>query len=288
MRVLVVLQSSVEPFYQKCTQVLKDEYANTIKNKNLPVDVISYVGGAEETHLDGDTLYIACDNKLSIDKHREVYKYIYEHPEYDVIVKTNVSTIVNLELICKYISTSDFYSNNMYSCAIMWDKYLIGSISKGDKEIRVGNFPVGFFHMAHYNLWKDIYLVYDEVVNKTAAINNGVNNDVNDDIMMGALLLYTGHEVVEIANYIKVSIDEFDEWIAKHPNDDGSTNNIFSTFCVRCKMICAPRLPFKHFEHLREHYEPFMLHFIAKLYNEHKANNSDMYNFMATLYYKFL
>jgi hypothetical protein len=278
----------VEPFYQKCTQILKDEYANTIKNKHLPVDVISYVGDAAETHLDGDTLYIACDNKLSIDKHREVYKYIYEHPEYDVIVKTNVSTVLNLELICKYISTPDFYSHNMYACAVMWDDHLGGKLKKGNKEITVGNFPIGFFHMADYKIWEDIYLSYDEVLQSVLETHNMKTQDINDDLMMGALLLYTGHNVVEIANYIKVSIDVFDAWVSKHPNDDGSTNNIFSSFCVRCKMICLPKALHEQSDYLRKHYEPFMLHFIAKLYNEHRTHNGDMYNFITSLCYRHL
>ena len=108
MRLLVVMQSSTEPVYQETTQVLKDAYRRIIEQKNLPVDVISYIGDADETHLEGDTLYIKCDNKLSVDKHRELYRYIVEHPEYDWVLKTNVSTVANLELICKLMERNSF------------------------------------------------------------------------------------------------------------------------------------------------------------------------------------
>lgn len=297
MKILIVLQSSVEPLYQKETQLLKDIYGNLIRKNNLPVDVISYVGDAEKTMLVDDTLYIKCDNKYSIEKHRQLYKYIHEHPEYDIIIKTNVSTVLNLDLICKYVCSVDFYSHNMYSCASMWDDRCTGIIVKDGKELNYGNFPIGFLHLAHRKVWEDIYNSYDVVIDKVISdIQSKIENntyiwegfpgdektgfiDVNDDLVMGALLLYTGHNTLQIANYIRVSHDEFDEYVLSHPDDN--PDNVFSTICARCKLAYSdPKV--------REYYEPMVMQLIAILYGNHETSQGDIKQFLNTLKYRFL
>lgn len=297
MKILIVLQSSVEPLYQQETQLLKNIYNQIIQEKNLPIDVISYVGNAPYTHMIEDTLYIKCDNKYSIDKHRQLYKYIYEHPEYDIIIKTNVSTVLNLELICNYVNSVDFYPENLYTCASMWDDRCTGEMVKDGKTYKYGNFPIGFLHMGHRKIWEDIYEVYDEVIEKIIKdIHTKIENDtftwssfpgdettglidVNDDLAMGPLLLYTGHNVLEIVNFIKVSDDEYDKFVLKHPEDN--PNNVFSTICARCKLACDDFS-------FRERYELMVMQLIAKLYSSHETTQGDMKQFFGTMRYKFL
>ena len=289
---LVILQSSVEPIYIECTRLLKDLYHQVCFKKNLPVDVISYVGDAEETCFDGDTLYIKCDNKLSIDKHRVVYKYIYDHPEYDVIIKTNVSTVLNLELLCKYVMSTDYYTHNFYCAATMWDVRCNGQVTYNSKTYTYSNFPIGFFHMAHYDIWKEIYEAYDDVStqvmnNLRNQIDNGEvewsgypndsNNsiDINDDLMMGAFLAAIDRRIMELVNYIKIPPLEYDPW----PEDRNILDSVFGTACIRCKMAVDSPENYS----IREIYEPRMLYLAAKLYEGHITTIQDELEFFQNL-----
>lgn len=303
MKILVVLQSSVEPLYQTCTQILKDTYKEVCVKKKLPVDVISYVGDAEETHFDGDTLYIACDNKLSIDKHRELYKYIYEHPEYDVIIKTNVSTVLNLELLCKFISSQYFFQDGFYSCVGGTYKDFHGDFDYQGKNINyIGCFPIGFFYMAPYKIWKDIYKAYDEVVNnvkmnfenqytsneKNAFVLRKKKNqnyifDVHDDIMLEPLLRTIGIQCIYGLNYIKLSDDESD-FNVQNLNHFFNESSIYSSVCVRCKLSLSSQDMMK----IRNIYEPKILHIFTKIYKDHNITINDEKDFMyniRTYYY---
>lgn len=288
MRLLVVMQSSTEPVYQETTRVLKDAYRRIIEQKNLPVDVISYVGNAEETHLDGDTLYIKCDNKLSIDKHRELYKYIVEHPEYDWVLKTNVSTVVNLELLCKLAERNYIWSTNLYCASIMWDARCSGTIDYRGTSMVYSNFPIGFFHLAHHDLWKDIYEAYDEVVYPVLENCRKQEPDYepNDDVVMGPLLLVTNHNVVEFINGIKLPTDELEpfSWMI---ND---VDNIFSSLCIRCKLVVPDtyKVPGNPISDVRAIYEPRLLRLFAKIYEGHITTEEDIIKCATNIGYRYL
>ena len=288
MKILLVMQSSVEPTYVETTKVLKKAYNDIITKKNLPVDVISYVGDAEETHLDGDTLYIKCDNKLSVDKHRELYKYIVEHPEYDWIIKTNVSTVVNLELIYKMAERGYIWSTNLYAASIMWDAHVTGTIEYKGSPMMYSNFPIGFFHLAHRELWKDIYDAYDEVV---GAVLENCHKDnpgfePNDDVLLGPLLIATGHNIVEVINGIKLPTDEL-EWFSLMIND---VDHIFSSMCIRCKMVVEDTYKENKnpISNIRAIYEPRILRLFAKIYEGHDTTEEDIIWCATNLGYRYL
>lgn len=288
MRLLVVMQSSTEPVYQETTQVLKDAYRRIIEQKNLPVDVISYVGNAEETHLEGDTLYIKCDNKLSVDKHRELYRYIVEHPEYDWVLKTNVSTVANLELICKLMERNYIWSTNLYCASIMWDARCSGTIDYRGTSMVYSNFPIGFFHLAHHDLWKDIYEAYDEVVYPVLENCRKQEPDYepNDDVLMGPLLIATGHNVVEVFNGIKLPTDELENF-SLMIND---VDHIFSSMCIRCKLVVEDTYKVKGnpVSTLRAIYEPRIIRLFAKIYEGHNTTEEDIMHCATNIGYRYL
>ncbi len=287
------MQSSVEPLYVTTTRLLKELYHQVCTKKNLPVDVISYVGDADETKVEGDTIYIKCDNKLSIDKHRVVYKYIYDHPEYDVIIKTNVSTVLNLELLCKYVASVDYYSHNFYGTCTMWDSRCAGTLIYMDKQCMYSNFPVGFFHMAKYDIWKELYEAYDDVTDQIKTnikLQEDDNDwpsypgdkekgiiDVNDDLVMGALLVAVNRRCIELVNYIKLSPDDVDNYVENRNNFD----SIFGTACIRCKLAVKPGEGYA----MREYWEPKLIYLAAKLYEGHDTNIEDLRVFLELLKY---
>lgn len=277
MRILVVMQSSTEKLYQDAAELLKKMYNEVIERKSLPVDVISYVGDSQETYLDGDTLYIACDNKLSIEKHRQLYKYIYDHKEYDVIIKTNVSTVLNLELICKLVVSMDFYKNNMYCASIMWDNCCSGTVMVGNEPKRYGNFPVGYFNMADRKIWEEMYEVYDSVVEEVIRDlkHNHPNKyplDVNDDCVTGALLVKTGHTTMQMSNFVLITAKEMEPFIESAYNMD----TFFSSICTRCKLHTDSPNDI----HMRELYEPIIMRLVATAYFDHNTTFEDIYKFV--------
>lgn len=277
MRILIVMQSSVEKLYQDATNLLKDMYREIIDRKHLPIDVISYIGNSPQTYLGGDTLYIACNNRNSIDKHRQLYKYIYDHKEYDVIIKTNVSTVLNLELICKYVTTSDFHRGDMHCAGVMWDNRVEGMIIVDGEPINYGNFPIGFFHMADRVVWDDIYEAYDHVTKIVIDdIQHNIykdelpnKHDVNDDMIMGALLVATRHTTLQMVNFITMAPPEM-EWCVQ---SNYGMDTFFSSMCTRCKLVTDSL----NNTYMREIYEPFIMRLVWMLYSNHNTTFEDLH-----------
>ena len=169
----------------------------------------------------------------------------------------------------------------------MWDAHYNDTLTYRGEKIIYSNFPIGFFHLAHHDLWQDIYNVYDEV---TDEIMKNVNAkdlpEPNDDVVMGPLLLVTNHNVVEFINGIKLPTDELEpfSWMI---ND---VDNIFSSLCIRCKLVVPDtyKVPGNPISDVRAIYEPRLLRLFAKIYEGHITTEEDIIKCATNIGYRYL
>lgn len=111
MKAIIAIQSSEQELYQKHTNTLLELYDKMKKAFNLKIefDIMPYTirtEGDVPVERIGSTLYVTHnDNQNVYIKHRGLMQYLNEHPEYDIILKTNSTTLVNLKFIDDYVNT---------------------------------------------------------------------------------------------------------------------------------------------------------------------------------------
>jgi len=122
-KVLIAIQSSNQELYKANTEALKDMYRRmkeTFELDVIDVDVISFTAG-EKTELVGDVLYTECLDSDIYLKHRIfMSEYLLKHPEYDVIIKTNATTLINLSYVNEFLRGSLFDTDKFYGSYIFW------------------------------------------------------------------------------------------------------------------------------------------------------------------------
>ena len=115
-KLLIAIQSSNQELYAKNTKVIKEIYRKMLETfdlSDITVDVISFTAG-DKTELIGDTLYTDCLDSDEYLKHRILCEYLLQHPEYDYIIKTNATTLVNLSYINTFIKESHIDKDTFY------------------------------------------------------------------------------------------------------------------------------------------------------------------------------
>lgn len=116
MKIGLFIQSSfVEP-YKENSRILKDYYKNeTIKN-NLDLEVYDYIGDPNmDPHIDNDTIYLKCNDNEVGEKEWHLIKFITENlDKYDVIIKTNSTTVLNIKFVYYYIQSKNYEKYTAY------------------------------------------------------------------------------------------------------------------------------------------------------------------------------
>ncbi len=109
-KVLVLIQSSNQELYTNNTKVIKDIYVrmkDAFAFLKCDFEILSYTAGDKFEVID-DVLYIPCDDQNVYMKHRYLMQYLNDRTDWDFVIKTNATTIVNLSFINAIIE-NDYY-----------------------------------------------------------------------------------------------------------------------------------------------------------------------------------
>lgn len=131
-RILLAILSSNQNLYTRNTNSLKHMYKQIIDMYSMDIDVISYTasGISGIDGIQGDTLFVDCDDKDLNAKSIALGKYIGCHPEYDVVIKTNCSTVLNLPMLNFFVNSDNFHDDIVYGSSFI--EGLPGVIMEGD------------------------------------------------------------------------------------------------------------------------------------------------------------
>ena len=102
------IQSSNQELFVSNTKILKEFYLDVISKNNLDIDVFSFVGNTNDTSMyndDNTTLVFDCNDRIVLKKYKCLFEYLKDK-NYEYILITNNSTLVNLVNINYFISTN--------------------------------------------------------------------------------------------------------------------------------------------------------------------------------------
>ena len=155
MKICLFVQTSSQEVYSSDTRILLDYYKKVISKHNLDVDVFSYQGNNDASsysHLDKNKLFLPADERDTSLVMTELLRNIeFSFSEYDIFIKTNSSTVLNLTKICEFCNSEKF-RKDMFYCAthadtnilIKKDLTLLGS---PDNALEVNSYPNGNLYL---------------------------------------------------------------------------------------------------------------------------------------------
>lgn len=194
---IVIMGSNVEPSIRNI-QAIKDTYIQLYNNhKNVfthEYDFLIYRGNKKLRQLNQYELDLISPDDIenTFEKTIEAFQYINDNIQYDWIVRTNISTYVNLLVLDKMLSNLD--NETVYCNKIC--TYL------NSEKYHNLVFPRGDAYIIHKNIINNILEIYKTYKPKDDNIS-GI--EYVDDTMLGLLLLKyfnnKTHNHIQLLNY---------------------------------------------------------------------------------------
>lgn len=150
MKILLAILSSSNELYQKTTKTILDAYDEMKSRFKLQCefDIMTVLSG-DKTERVENVFYVNCDDSDVASKQLAITEYLNEHDEYDVIIRTNATTVVNLnyaDVIARKFLDEDVIYTTMF---ITYDLTNYGN--------RVFHHPLGSFMMFSKSLFQKYF-----------------------------------------------------------------------------------------------------------------------------------
>ena len=153
MKILLAILSSNNELYQKTTKTILDAYDEMKRRFKLQCefDIMTVLNGDKTERVD-DVFYVNCDDSDVASKQLAITEYLNEHDEYDAIIRTNATTVVNLnyaDIIARKFLDEDV----IYTTAWL-------TIDLTNHGNRVFHHPLGSFMMFSKSLFQNILVIH--------------------------------------------------------------------------------------------------------------------------------
>lgn len=151
------IQSSNQELFVNNTRILKEFYLDVISKNNLDIDVFSFVGNTNVNSMydnDNTTLVFDCDDRVVLKKYKCLFEYL-KNKDYEYILITNNSTLVNLVNLNAFISTSiddDIYYGTITIRTPELFEYVNGNVKLFSKKI-LDKITFPFAEIEHVNYY---------------------------------------------------------------------------------------------------------------------------------------
>ncbi len=246
MKIGIFVQSSSQEVYAVDTEILLDYYRKVIDKNNLGIDVFSYQGNNDSSSysfLKENRLFLPADERDTSMVMTELLRNIENiFPKYDIIIKTNSSTVLNLKKVYEFCHSNEFKKDVFY-CAlcVKTRKYIKKDLyhqESPESILEVDSYPNGNLYMFS----KDILHVISSEFSDMHQYLSGAyedefphyNEDINvwygvpEDFTIGCVLKRNGISVSELDFILSY------EYISKMP--DAYEKNPYDVFGISCKM----------------------------------------------------
>lgn len=111
-KILILILSSTNNFFSNQYHKLKKFYDTVIEENGFNMAVYGYVGGSDNNHIDNDNIiHLNCNDHKTDDKFICVNNIIRDTDglnDFDVVIKTNTSTVLNLYALNALIQDDRF------------------------------------------------------------------------------------------------------------------------------------------------------------------------------------
>lgn len=183
------ISTANECLFQTEASLLKEHYKDIINKNHYDIDVFSFQGGLsiDKTLLYDDTILCNADDRDIALKYLEVFKFIVsEGLQYEWLIFTNTSTIVNLSLIY----------NNVHSLQddCVYTQFIISGHDNRNYE------AVGNFQLFNFKNIRSIMDNYENSYYETLPYNPGHA----DDIVTSYIYEKIGMNLVQLDNAINM------------------------------------------------------------------------------------
>lgn len=113
---ILILLSNQQVFLENFKE-LRIHYQRISQRYNIPITVVGYMGDSNENRFDEETgiLHLSCHDKTIGRKLIMATEYIKANMNYDYVLKTNASTLVNLQLMSLLIKDQRIDWNRIYN-----------------------------------------------------------------------------------------------------------------------------------------------------------------------------
>ena len=214
-RIGLFIQASNQELFQINTNILKEYYNKVIRENNLNMDVYSFTADEQSasTYLDGDTIYCDCSDHSTYLKTFKVFEYILDNMNYEWVLFTNNSTLVN---IVKLYNEIGGFDKNQYHYPFKFKGIVSGP--SGNIKLMTPQVMKKLcdVRLSVYDLAKSMYQF------QWTRINNDKNiwHDVPEDYIISFCLWRAGlyYEMVSLMGYYATMFD-YAYWYAV-PNID--------------------------------------------------------------------
>lgn len=298
--IIIYINTASYPIFQRNTKTLIENYKHTIERHGLNIKVITVTGRREGRNDYFEDIIIDCDESEILKVNLEAIKIISkDYNQYDIIVKQNTNTVLNLQLLQLFCDLEVFNDDFLYSICYF-------NITGFPDTI---TFPSGMFFMSSLKIFDKIieyekntidyinqyFEEYDGTKNFDGRIQNEsiekeyLNNCLRwkgmpDDIFIGI----TGsiQNIYKRASIRGSTLSEYkrmDEFIKKILENNISIDYI----AINCKMeSCVDDnqiiLEEKWF---RENYEYKLIDSICKLFDNSIITKDMAYNLYLSQYF---
>lgn len=164
MSILVLILISDQNIFLNNFKELRNHYLRIGKIYNIPITVVGYMGGSNTTFYDDNTgiLHLDCsDNEIGA-KLMYAADFIKKNMDYDFVIKTNASTIVNIQLMYRL----------MLDPWVMWDRIYnksgMMSIEIGYDDSMWFDCPCGTYAICTRDVFNTLF---DDIDKVNASIN---------------------------------------------------------------------------------------------------------------------
>ncbi len=153
-KILLFINSSSHKIFQNNIKALVTGYNRIIKRHGLNIDVRT-VTGIDRNEPRKSYVEDIVINTIEYDLAKVDFEAleIFTRQQYDVIVKTNTNTVINLQLLQKFCDSQYFENDVIYTSWFMYDDF---------DEDNIITFPSGTFIMSTPDVWKQIINHIDE------------------------------------------------------------------------------------------------------------------------------
>jgi len=173
MKILLAILSSNNELYQKTTKTILDAYDEMKRRFKLQCefDIMTVLSG-DKTERVEDVFYVNCDDSDVASKQLSITEYLNEHDEYDVIIRTNSTTVVNLNY-------ADIIARNFLDEDVIYTTrgFVVDLTDYGN---RVCHHPYGNFMMFNKSLFQKYFSDTQLYNTCNIELNNIYNFSISD------------------------------------------------------------------------------------------------------------
>lgn len=265
--VIAILLSHFDLYVKNFTR-MRDHYLRMVQKYNLPIDVIGYIGDPDDpTWYDPETHILHCStDDDNLNKKRKIFNTIYGK-EYDVIIATNASTVVNIRLLNEYIQSEGFRMDYIHGISTEYAYNVDNNF--------IFNFFQGTFTVYSKEIIEKVEPYWEEslkfIFETDGKLADGTPEEpykyASDDMVMS----YACH-LAGVKNHPLFS--EYEAVIGAHNNikwtnsldDLQSITELAKSTCVLCKTtVYMPTLASLEY-HIRSIYEPVIISMVCASY----------------------